>query len=311
MNPNTNYKSILFAIISHTGLGLYVVLSKLLFSKYPPFGLLACGFFFSLLVGIVALRKNFVLSDLKKISVWSIGYIAVFRSVSKMIAVQYTTATNVQLFGLTAPFFTALISRIFLKEKLPSGTILALFVTSLGAFLVTGEYSINSFEAIGHKNLLGMGLALISAIFMAILVIVTNYSIKIQNNPTNVYLQQTFSLVATYFLLSLLTKESWDPFLQVGLVDICLLGLFFIIIFIAGGITVYAISLVNTSIFSILLSLRLVVVLIFGKVVLGETLISTGQYLGAFLVVTILTWYLWKQNKVPEILVEDLKNNQK
>ena len=299
MNPNTNYKSILFAIISHTGLGLYVVLSKLLFSKYPPFGLLACGFFFSLLVGIVALRKNFVLSDLKKISVWSIGYIAVFRSVSKMIAVQYTTATNVQLFGLTAPFFTALISRIFLKEKLPSGTILALFVTSLGAFLVTGEYSINSFEAIGHKNLLGMGLALISAIFMAILVIVTNYSIKIQNNPTNVYLQQTFSLVTTYFLLSLLTKESWDPFLQVGLVDICLLGLFFIIIFIAGGITVYAISL------------GLVVVLIFGKVVLGETLISTGQYLGAFLVVTILTWYLWKQNKVPEILVEDLKNNQK
>lgn len=311
MNSNTNYKSTLFAIISHTGLGLYVVLSKLLFSKYPPFGLLACGFCFSLLVGIVALRKNIVLSDLTKISVWSIGFIAVFRSVSKMIAVQYTTATNVQLFGLTAPFFTALISRIFLKEKLPSGTILALFVTSLGAFLVTGEYSINPLEAIGHKNLLGMGLALISAIFMAILVIVTNYSIKIQNNPTNVYLQQTFSLVATYFLLSLLTKESWDPFLQVGLVDICLLGLFFIIIFIAGGITVYAISLVNTSIFSILLSLRLVVVLIFGKVVLGETLISTGQYLGVFLVVTILTWYLWKQNKVLEILVEDLKPNQK
>jgi len=303
VNSNTNCKSTLFALISHTGLGLYVVLSKLLFSKYPPFGLLTCGFFFSLLVGIVALRKNFVLSDLIKISVWSIGFIAVFRSVSKMIAVQYTTATNVQLFGLTAPFFTALISRIFLKEKLPSGTILALFVTSLGAYLVTGEYSINPLEAIGHKNLLGMGLALISAIFMAILVIVTNYSIKIQNNSTNVYLQQTFSLVATYFLLSLLTKESWDPFLQVGLVDICLLGLFFIIIFIAGGITVYAISLVNTSIFSILLSIRLVVVLIFGKVVLGETLISTGQYLGVFLVVTTLTWYLWKQNKVPERLV--------
>jgi len=297
LNTNTRYKSTILAVISHTGLGLYVVLSKLLFSRYPPFGLLACGFCFSLLVGIVALRKNFVVSDLKKISVWGIGFIAVFRSLSKMVAVQYTTATNVQLFGLTAPFFTAFIARIFLKEKLPRGTILALFVTSLGAFMVTGEYYINPVEAISHDNLLGMGLALISAIFMAILVIVTNYSIKIQNNPTNVYLQQTFSLVITYFLLSLLAKESWEPLLQVGLVDICILGLFFIIIFISGGITVYAISLVNTSIYSILLSLRLVVVLIFGSLILGETLISSFQYLGVLIVVTMLTWYLWKQNK--------------
>jgi len=298
LNAKPRYLSTLIAVISHAGLGLFVVLSKLLFSQYPPFGLLACGFSFSLLAGIAILRKNFVWSDLKKISVWSIGFIAVFRSLSKMIAVQYTTATNVQLFGLTAPFFTAFIARIFLKEKLPRGTILALLLTSLGAFMVTGESYLNPINDLNSKNFLGMGLALISAIFMAILVIATNYSIKIQNNPTNVYLQQTFSLVVIYFLLSFLANESWEPLYQVGLVDIAILGLFFIVIFISGGITVYAISLVNTSIYSILLSLRLVIVLIFGKLVLGEKLISTFQYLGVFIVVTTLTWYLWKQKIV-------------
>jgi len=301
LNTKPRYQSTLIAVISHTGLGLYVVLSKLLFSQYPPFGLLACGFCFSFLVGIAVLKKNIVWSDLKKISVWGIGFIAVFRSLSKMIAVQYTTATNVQLFGLTAPFFTALIARIFLKEKLPLGTILALLLTSLGAFMVTGESYLNPINALNSKNYLGMGLALISAIFMAILVIATNYSIRIQSNPTNVYLQQTFSLVVIYFLLSFLANESWEPLYQVGLVDSAVLGVFFIIIFISGGITVYAISLVNTSIYSILLSLRLVVVLIFGKFVLGEKLISTYQYLGAFIVITTLTWYLWNQRKVSGI----------
>ncbi len=289
-------QAILIALASHTGFGLYVVMSKDLFKHFPPFGLLACAFGCALLTGAWIFRKDFEWKDVLRVSVWSVAGIAILRSLTKMLAIQYTLAVHVQLLGLSIPFISAILARIFLREKMPRGTIPALIATTLGAYFVITINPLKPDLIIRYVDLTGLALALVSSILMAILVVITSFSTQVQSNPVNVYLQQTTALTVTYLSLSIFTKESWAPFLHLNFSYLGYLLVFFAIVFIAGGLTVSAISKVNTTIFSSLLSLRLVVVLVAGWFILGEQLTSVYQYSGAALIIVAITWYLWRQN---------------
>jgi drug/metabolite transporter (DMT)-like permease len=286
---------LLIALASHTGFGLYVVLSKDLFQHYPPFGLLACAFSFALLIAAPLLRKQFVWRDVALGSVWLVAGVAVLRSITKMLAVQYTLATTVQLVDLASPFFNALLAWAFLRETLPRGTVPALLAATVGAVLVIVVNPFDVHLAGGETNLLGIGLSVASALMMAVLVIVTNFSARQRSNATNVYLQQTFSLIVTYVLLSVINHESWAPFWHVRLADVAYLLAFFVVVLMSGGLTVFAMSLLNTTLFSTLLSLRLVVAILAGWLILGERLTSAYQWGGAIVVVVAITWYLWRQ----------------
>jgi drug/metabolite transporter (DMT)-like permease len=166
----------------------------------------------------------------------------------------------------------------------------------LGAYFVITINPLKPDLIIRYVDLTGLALALVSSILMAILVVITSFSTQVQSNPVNVYLQQTTALTVTYLSLSIFTKESWAPFLHLNFSYLGYLLVFFVIVFIAGGLTVSAISKVNTTIFSSLLSLRLVVVLVAGWFILGEQLTSVYQYSGAALIIVAITWYLWRQN---------------
>lgn len=281
-------------IVSHTSFGLYVVLSKDLFSRFPPFGLLACSFSFALVVGSIVLHREFHWDDVLIGSLWLVAFVALLRSLTKMLAVQYTLATYVQLLGLMSPFFTAILARVFLSEELPQGTIPALLVSTAGALLVIVHNPLKMQLPNGQTDLIGLGLATASAVLMAMLVVITSFSTRQRSNPVNVYLQQTFTLAAAYLLLSVLFKESWEPFWQIDLAALGYLLVFFLVVSVGGGLTVFAISRINSTLFSTLLSLRLVVAIVAGWIILDEQFTSWFQVLGTLLVITAITWYLWR-----------------
>jgi drug/metabolite transporter (DMT)-like permease len=288
-------RGIPISIAAHTSFGLYVVLAKDLFQQFPPFGLLACAFGFSIILAFLLLRKEVKWVEFTHIGIWILAAIAVARSITKMLAVQFTLATYVQLLDLTAPFASALLARAFIKERLPFGTIPALIATTFGAYLVIAIHPAHIHLPNGYKDLLGIGLALISSIFMAVLMVLTGFLAQDRSNPSNIYLQQALALLLTYACLSFLYGESWEPLLSPTIPDVGYLLIFFIIVTFGGGLSVFALARVKTTLFSTLLSLRLVVAVIAGWIILSERLTTPYQIFGVGLVVVAITWYLSQQ----------------
>jgi drug/metabolite transporter (DMT)-like permease len=178
----------------------------------------------------------------------------------------------------------------------PKGTIPALLATLLGAALVITVNPLQTFSPIGSHDVLGLLLATASSILMAGLVVVTSYITQDGSNAVTLYLQQTFALSMTYLVLSLISGESWMPFLHLDWQSIGYLLIFFVVVFMGGGLTVLAISKVNSTLFSMLLSLRLIVVFISGWLILDERLKTPYQFAGAVLVMITITLFLERQN---------------
>jgi drug/metabolite transporter (DMT)-like permease len=291
-------KSISMALIAHASFGLYVVLAKLLFQSFPPFALLALTFTIALIASCLLLRQHIRWQTFLRKSVLLVILFAVFRSVTKMLAVQYTLASYVQLVDLSSPFFNAIIAWLVLQEKLSKGTLPALVVMTIGAMLVITVDPLHVQLPNGTQDLIGIGLATASAIFMAILVVVTGYSTRSQSNPSSVYVAQTFGLVITYLLLSILSGETYTSFLSVSSSNVIAFLCLLLVVVTGGGLMVLAISRVNTTLFSSLLSLRLVVALIAGWILIDESLTSSFQLIGVGIVSLSITWYLWQQGNI-------------
>jgi drug/metabolite transporter (DMT)-like permease len=290
-------KSISLALIAHASFGLYVVLAKLLFQSFPPFALLTIVFAFALIASFFLLGQYIQWQTILSRSVFLVTLVAVIRSVTKILAVQYTLVSYVQIIDLTSPFFNAIIAWYVIREKLPHGTIPALLVMTIGAALVITVNPMYIQLPNGQQDLLGIGLATVSSIFMAILVIVTSYSTRAQSNHASIYVAQTSALVITYFLLSIISRETYISFLSINPNNVITLLCFLLVVVTGGVLMILAISRLNTTLFSSLLSLRLVVALIAGWLFLGERLTSIFQLIGTLMVVLSITWYLWQQGK--------------
>jgi len=286
---------LLLSIISHISLGLYVVFSKDLFRQLPPFALLACTFSAVLVIGFCLFHKEINRKAFTRAGAWLVVIVALFRSITKMLAVQYTLASYVQLLDTGAPFVSALVSWAFFRERLPRATVPALIATTIGAFLVIGIDYGNLRISNGQTDLIGLALAMGSSILMGILVIVTGYVTQSRSNPANVYFQQTLGLAVTYFTLSVMAGESWQPFRDMTLSLLGYLILFLLIAFLGGWLTVFSLSRINSTQFSVLLSLRLAAAVVGGWAILGEKLSNPMQVIGLAIVVLSITWFLRQQ----------------
>jgi drug/metabolite transporter (DMT)-like permease len=282
---------------SHVMLGLYVVMAKFHFIRYPPFALLSLASGCSLLITVPILGKGHSWHELRRASIWLIGSIAVIRSITKMLAVQYTEANFVQLIDLFVPLLTALLGGILLKEKLPPNTIPAIIVISIGTYMVITVDPFHVRLPGGDNTLLGLGLAAASSLSMAALVVATSFMTRDRFHPSNIYIQSAFLLFVVYALLSWAAGESLDSLLHVRPEDIPGLALFIVVVGLGGVLSNFAISKTHTAVYSTMLSSRLVVTLIVGRVLLEERLESIYQIFGALIVIVALTIYLLRQAK--------------
>ncbi len=295
-NTTLALDSIVLAILAHTGFGLYVVLVKYLIEYLPRFGLLAAAFGAAVPVTFLVARRNWSWSKFRSTETWLLCGIVVIRSVTKLLAVQFTLATYVQLIDLSVPFFTPIIAALLLREAMPSRTWTALGVTGLGSFLVVTVDPFDIQLPNGTADLVGVTFALVSSLTMAFGVVYTRYLTVRRLSPAGIFFQQVFATATTYGVLSMLTDENWQPFMSLSTSIWAVFALFILLAIIGGGLSqVFAISRINATLFSMLLSWRLVVAVGLGWFLLGERLTSLWQVLGMIIVIFTITLYIRHQ----------------
>lgn len=284
------------ALFAHTAFGLYVVLVKYLLRYLPAFASLAVAFGLAVPITFLVARRNLNWGRLWRTDMLLLSGIVIARSVSKLLAVQFTLATYVQLIDLSIPFLAPIAAWILLRERMPSGTLRALAITALGSFLVIAADPFHVRLPNGKSDLIGVALALVSSIMMALGVVLTRYLTNQKVSPTSVFFQQLLAVAGAYAVLSALSGESWQPFSSVALSTWMIYGLFILFAVLGGGLTqVLAISRINASLFSTLLSWRLVIAVGAGWLLLDERLTSAWQVLGVGMVIMSITLYLRHQ----------------
>ena len=178
---------------------------------------------------------------------------------------------------------------------MPPWTLRALIVTTIGSFLVI---VINPFDVQlpnGRSDLIGIALALSSSTAFAVNVVYTRQLTTRGLDPTTVFFQRAIVIGATYGVLSAIAREGWEPFAQLP-VSGWVVYILLVAAITSGGFTqVLSVSRVKATLFSTLLSWRLLVVLGAGWVLLGERLSSAWQGIGVVMVLLSITLYLRHQ----------------
>jgi len=284
---------LLVMLAAHTGWAMYPVLNKALLAYLPPFTLLMVANGFSLVIAFFIARPRLSRALFVNRALWIFALVTAARSITNILAVKYTLAIYVQLVNLSTPFYAAWLGRLLLKERIPPYTFCALAVSSLGAYLVISPNPSGLQLPRGSTDLLGIALALLSSAFLALYMTWSRKMTTHDSHPTGVYFQQTLTLAILYASLSLLNGEDWRILQdQSARVWLGIVALTLIVLVAAALLQIWALSAINVTLFSTLISWRLVVALIAAWPLLGERLVSIWQIIGALLVMATVTSYL-------------------
>jgi drug/metabolite transporter (DMT)-like permease len=146
---------------------------------------------------------------------------------------------------------------------------------------------------------LGILLALLSTIFLALYMLLTRYEQNARGiQAMVVFAQQGVILMITALAASLITAESWQPWRTLPL-DYWGLFLLFILINLMSGnlLQISSLNRLGAPLFTSLMGARLIAALLLGALLLGERLTSGWQLLGALLVVIAVTSYMLRQTR--------------
>ena len=288
--------TILLSLLAHSGFGLWVVLVKLLLQYLPPFRLSGLSYTIAVPITFLIARRYLTWHDFWRADLWLLSGMTMARSVFKLLALQLTLATYVQLLDLSVPFLAPIVAWALLRERMPAGTLPALAATSLGSFLVITKDPFDVQLPHGQTDALGLGFALVSSAAMATGIVYTRWLTRRKLPSAATFFQPAVALSVTYWLLSAASGESWRPFGSLALEYWLVYAVYIGISVIGGGlIQALAISRSNASLYATLLSWRLVVALIAGWLLVAERLTTWWQVGGVAIVVLAITLYSRRQ----------------
>lgn len=315
LDRSSYLKSFALVLIAHASFGSSVVLVKYLLRYLPPFRLMFVGFCLTVPLVYLIAGREVKWSQFRHANLWLLSGVVTARSITKLIALRFTLATYVQLMDLTVPFLTAIIAWMMLREAMPPWTLRALVALTIGSFLVIVVSPFDVQLPNGSSDLIGIVFALSSSIAFAINVVYTRHLTTRGFSPITVYFQRATIIVATYAVLSLIAGERWESFTQLT-VSSWVVCIFLMVAITSGGFTqVLSVSRVNATLFSTLLSWRLLVVLGASWVLLGEWLTSVWQGAGVVIVFLTITLYLRHQadygrgSSIQSLNTTDLEGN--
>ncbi len=291
------------AIVAHTGFGLYVIFVKYLLQYLPAFGTLAIAFTIALPLVLLVTFRVIKWREFGRWEMWLLGGLALARSITKLLAIQFTFAVYVQLIDMAVPLLTPLLAWLLLREEMPSGTLPAILATSLGSFLVVTRDPLHLSLPNGVDDLVGIGFAFASAVLMTFAVIYTRRLTTRKQSfaPEGLALAQVMLVAVTYWVLSLTAQESWPSFSQTAPHVWVVFILFVLVSIVAASVLqIRSISRIKAALFSTLLSWRLVVAVVMGWLLLGERLSTVWQVAGVLLVMGTITLYVQRQASTTE-----------
>lgn len=287
------------ALLAHTLWGIYPVFARYLqtVSGLPSLAMLATAYL-PLLIGflVYGLPRDWRLIRGSH-QLWVFALVVAVRSVTNVVAARYTLAIFVQMITLLTPFIVAAISRVVLHQKPPNGTLTAMTLSFIGsAMMLLGDTSAGLAHGITASDWIGIGFALLSALFLAIYMIAVGRTISLPISGGRLLLFQSAAIGTTSLLLSLATGEDWSRFATIGAVDWLVLAAFGLAILGgANGLQITSIRKIGAAVVSSIMGWRLLITLLAGMLLLQEGLTSPIQFAGMAITLAAVTWFLWKR----------------
>lgn len=233
-------------------------------------------------------------------SVQVMALFAMARAVTNLLAGRYTQAIYIQLIYLLTPFVVVLFNRLFMRDRVPKGTLLAVTFSIGGAVLVLSDrFSADGFGfALTSRDLLGLSIAFLSTLSLASYMLAVRRTADSPVSGFDALVVQSTVIWLLSLAISLATGEEWGNWLSISrtaaLVE---LAHIVFIIFGANTLQILAIRHIGAPTVSTIMPFRLVSTIFFAWLLLGERLETVWQGVGAAVVLVTVTAYLWRQRK--------------
>lgn len=291
----------LVSLVTHLAWGAYPVLSRYLQNTHHvgTISLAALSNSLAAIVLLLTMARHLDFRSIRLRDILLMSFIVIVRSLTNLYATRMTNATNVQLLALLSPFVIAYISATFMGEPLPRHTGAALVLSLLGSVgIISASIPRSGAAASDAKNLIGIGLAVVSGIFLAF------YMIFIKEQGKRGASAQTLAFVqfASNGLLmtagSVAAGEDWRPWLNLPVPGILAFLVFSIAILLLMTVLQNdSLKMLGAPTYSTIQALRLVGTIIFSWIILGEGISTIWQAFGSLVVLATVTWYMLLQKK--------------
>lgn len=291
---------LLVALLAHTGWGIYPVLARFLQtqSHIPSLALLAMAYLPLALGFLVSTLPRQGRSIAQSRPLWIFAGVVVLRSITNVLAARFTMAIYVQLMTLMTPFLIALLSYFVLRERLSRATLTAMGLSFAGSLLMLSSNLEGGglHFALGRSDLAGIGLALASAIFLALYMLAVRRTMTTSVSALGVLFFQSFVIFTVSLTLSFILGEDWGRWGALQARDWVIFVVFSLLILSgANGLQIVALRRLGAPMVSSLMGWRLVSTLLVGMVLLGEGLHGWVQLLGMTIVLATVTWYVRRE----------------
>ena len=297
-----NWSWLVIALLAQTAWGAYPVMARYLqtVSNLPSLSILALGSFIALIAVAILFLPRIQIADFQSKRLLIFALIVLARGVTNLLAARFTLAIYVQLITMLTPFLVALLSTVIWHERLPRYTGRALILGLVGVLMIIGVdfFNYQTMPPANRTDWLGISLAAASSLLLALYMIAVRRSTIHNIRGEALLLVQLMSLALGGFLLSLLLGESWLQWRTINAADWFIFGLLAIGVLAGANIgQIGSIRHLGAALVSSIMPWRLVSVLAVSAVLLDERLTSIWQFIGVFLVIITVSWYLWQQRE--------------
>lgn len=190
------------ALITIVIWGTTFISTKILLADFTPIEILFFRFLIGLLMLAVAYPKRFKIQDKKQeLTFAAAGLCGVcLYYLLENIALTYTMASNVGVILSIAPFFTAVLSHIFMKteEKLNLGFFIGFFVAIIGICMISFNGSKLELNPIG--DILAVIAALIWAIYSLLTKKISSYGYHTIQTTRRIFTYGIIFMIPTLFV---------------------------------------------------------------------------------------------------------------
>ena len=241
---------------------------------------------------------------------WSayMGRAQAARAVTNIFAFKFGLAMFVQLLGLTTPFFVAVLQRLVLREPPPPRFYTSLLFTAVGTVLMLSGnlFELDFTEVMAGTNLLGMGLALVSAFFLALYMILVRMAFKAKLPLSQTLSMQMLSMTLVPLMLQPLEGDVAAGWSRWAVLTPAEWTIFFTItfgVYAAGNVLAYLVLDYGGAAYTAsLMGSRLIVTVAVGALVLGERFSSAWQGVGMAVVVAGLAYFAMGGRRAPPLV---------
>lgn len=277
-----NAKGHLLALFTICVWGTTFIATKVLLKAFTPIEILFMRFLIGYFLLLLMNRQGLSVSN-KKQELYFIGAGltgVTFYFLLENIALTYTYASNVGIIIATAPFFTAILGRMFLKEeKLKTGFFVG-FLTSITGIILISIHRSSAFSLNPKGDILAFLAAFVWACYSVLVKKIGSFGISTIQSTRHIFFYGILFMIIPVFLMGFEWKleRFSNPiylgnmlFLGVGASALC---------FVTWNLAVKLLGAVRTAVY---LYLSPVVTILASAIILGEK-ITVISVIGAGLV---------------------------